>query len=517
MGILRQSSFAILAVAVVVASLVFLYPGSSAAATTVTLGASGISAVDNGADADGTTQADNFFDVTFTIDLAAGEHIPLSYAEVRVAATGAALDGDGKLTGAFCTATTGGTPSAEIRSIDGSTQSSGPFVGTGYDVVDSGYGFVFSSPSPVDFSGYNGGTGYGYGGNTAGADLITITIRVTGCTLPYSLATSFADVRVQALVGANSALNFWSTPAEVSLFDPGFTTGVTTPAGTVALPGEATASGSELSFEFQVDNTANIGSGSTLTLDLTGTDPDSMGGTASIVTEAVLPAGTTITMGFYDVTTDPSVGDDMDLVNNPPFGINAAALLARTANPPAGFFTLSLQIPGVANADENAFIRSFTVTLSVPQAYATARGLAIPNGLYSLEVVGFDDVTGDLDSRNGPSAAVDCVIVPTTCQLTFTITRFSSFALVVRLPTGGGGDGATTAPPATSTITSTGTDGTVVTTTVTGPASGTDAPTGEADGEGDDDGKKNGIPGPAPILLLGALAAVAFLARRRLR
>jgi hypothetical protein len=518
MGIVRQSSFAILAVTVVVSSLVFLYPDSSVSATTVTLGSAGITSVDRGADDDGTTAADNFFDVTFSINLAAGEHIPLNYAEVRVAAAGGALDADGRLVATICNASTGGTPSAEIVSITGVAASSAAFVGTGYDVADDGYGFVFTDPSPVDFSGYNAGIGMGYGGSTPGGDLLSVTVRVTGCILVYDPVSSFADVRVQALVGATSTLNFWSTPADVSLFDPGFTTGTTTTTP-VTLVGEDTVGGGEMSFEFQIDNTANLGTGTTLTLDLSG-NTGSMGGAVSIVLDGTLPAGTTITLGFRDAETDPTADDDLDLINNPPFGISAAALAARTANPPAGFFTLSLHIPGQAETDENAFLGSLTITLQVPQAYATARGLAIPGGLARMVLPGFDDTTGELDSLNFPSS-IDCVTPgPTFCNLTFTITQFSAFALVVGVPTGGGGGGPdpapTTAPLVTTTVTNTGTDGVVSTTTITAPATGSDSVSG-TDGQDEGGKKKTWIPGLEPMVLVAALVAVALLARRRLQ
>ncbi len=458
--------------------------------------------------------ANGDFTVVANVEIPAEEHIPIVSANVRV---GQVFDDGTDLvdTTGGCNAETGASPSATIIEIsgltDGVTPFGGPadFSGYGYGINPAQYGYSLSDVGGGDanFAGYDSGTGYGYGYNTPGkADTVAVKVLVSGCAFTYS--SNVYRALLQIGVGApTDAAKIYSAPIEVSFVDPTFTTVAVLASGTT-LTGTGSTSGDFASFQFDLGFTGNLATSSTVRLNLAGILGGAQSGNEIVITAgSTIPAGSSFTLTFLDVFTDPTMNNNNDLLTLPPFGILATSLNSLTITAPLVFFTLNLNIPGQLDPDENAFISSFVVSLDVLLS-------EVPGGLSaasSMRLFGFDSTTGAQDSSNGLTLTPDCTLPGPTCRFTFTVDTLSSFAMSIGLAGGGGGGGAvvtTTTTSASTTVTST--DTTTSSVSDTGSES---VSTTSTKGKG----KGGSAPGLEFGLLVGALAGIALLARRNLK
>lgn len=524
MALVRNIVFTVVTTAALIASLLFVLPHNTAAAAGVSLNPGSVTGIDSGTDGLGATTADNFFEFTATVGIAAGEHIPIDFLEVGVGSSGTPIF-QGLIAADVCMAPTGpltpGMGHTEIVSAVGAARTQGPFSGYGYGLDPFGYGPNSPPPSQVDFSGYHSGAGYGYGYDTPGADTLVLTLRVTGCVLPFSPTTHTANVYLQVMLGGDFSQSssfpplFVGAPMAADFFDPAFVA-PTGPVEDLTIPGTTQTLGDETLVTFGAPTDHNIEAGSTLTLDLSG--GGSTAGDLEIHSKAPIPAGAKFILHFHDLGTDPGAADNLDLFNNPPFGLNSLALGAHATVPPippAAFFQFQMQVPGASESDLNDFFASVTFTFNVPVVYFTSHGLAIGD-VGVLRLNGFDDSTGDFHKDFDPTS--DCTTDPTVCTVTYNVDKFSSFALMVGAPRGGGfvggccglpttpGGGGASEPASTGSGSGTGTStvGKTVTSTDTSPVKGAPG------------GGKPGIPGPGLALLAIGLLGAVLVARRKL-
>jgi len=415
-----RAATAFLAGAVLLGSLLVILPRPAEATQVLVSPASvGAPTIDGG---------DYVFDVLVTVTIPAGEHAPLSFAEVLVTPHSG---------GATCDARSDAhtNPRVEVGRFDGGVATYGRFNATVHAPVSTGTGYSLNETGMgVDF-GY--GYGYEYGNGYGRADqptTLNVPLRVRGClshaSFPGSPQKSF-DVAV--LFGPSTPVPaglFPSVPFTVVLMDPAFvapTNPTDDPA--VAVAGVSQGGGQEgVSFlltdghgEF-----APVAAGATLG---PFSFPAELGSSAavsfSLTAVEQLPAGTQVLFTFQDqgVTQDAL---------HPPFDIDSAILGGQLHGKDPAFFTeIRLSVPGQGFVPATGRI-ALHVTFHVAAAYFTATHTRV------LGLTAFNGTTGALE--NGQPHRIGAAPPTGDQDVTFNITAFSAF-VGHGLPLGGGGGG----------------------------------------------------------------------------
>lgn len=419
MAAYRNAFLAVVSTALLVGGLIFLFPSPSQAAL-VHFTSGGVGALDSNDD----------FDVTFSVEIPDGEHIPLDHVEVLVTPADRGIDGSGLLQAPYTCHASSASSTATILSVMGAQRVEASLNGYGYDVQPSGsgYGYDFTNPSSI-FS----GTGYGYGYGDAGDVTVTLTVRVSGCTLAFD-GDGRADVRLQALVGTTTE-QLKSFPVTTTFFDPGTVdTANTGTAGQTLTEERVSRSGDQTTTEILVtmdpgSGAKSVAGGETVVFDPS--DGDLSGFTRlAFTTNKALPQGSRITATLVSDET-PGPGPSRSA---PPFGISPSALSAQTPHDPAFVLQIKLFVPGEGEVDPADYLSQVQFTIDVSQSYFSNVGRAVS----TFAVRGFTEA-GDLKSTHPTIVSRTATGVPPTVHsITFRITDHSSFVGLVGHVGGGG-------------------------------------------------------------------------------
>lgn len=463
--------------------------------------------------------------LTTTVLIPQGEVIPVTGVDIRMVHDGPVTFTNGQMgagSGATLVTCTG-----SILSISGASLSTSPrrLQGYGYDIGanSNGYGYDFTTRRPLeDFStfntGYGAGNGYGYGSDAADTTLTVSALAYDCPAVSHFSASTIKQFTFQVVLQARDAngngASFYSLPTTSNIRNPEASFGTAGSANTDTSPSATTdmqtlvQDGQVTTFSFTMF--PGGGSGDAFTF-MSGTmgpfnaPPGTAAQTFTFLFQQPAPEGSSIGISFYDQVTNGGA------VSGAPFNINPTALATQLAGTTAyGFFSVQMNGLDPANtlADTASEVLKITVVLDVPTTFFTSNGLSATN----FHLARFSDAGAFQNnvfcSLTTPRAGFQTF----SCEMD----DFSSFAMVASAISSGGGGGSTTTTTTSSTVTTTSTS--TVTTTSTDTSTSTVTTTGSDTGSSTKGkGKGGSAPGLEFGLLVGALAGIALLARRKLK